>query len=70
MHPPPYEDITEMDRISWGTLYEDDVILVPGEIDFLRATFGQRAFIYPRGGHLGNLALAQTQADYVGFLLQ
>lgn len=47
---------------------EDDVILVPGEIDFLRKTFGRRAFIYPRGGHLGNLALAETQADYVGFL--
>lgn len=47
---------------------EDDVILVPGEIDFLRTTFGSRAFIYPRGGHLGNLALAETQADYVGFL--
>lgn len=47
---------------------EDDVILVPGEIDFLRNTFGERAFIYPRGGHLGNLALAETQADYVGFL--
>lgn len=46
----------------------DDVILVPGEIDFLRRTFGNRAFIYPRGGHLGNLALAETQADYVGFL--
>jgi len=49
---------------------EDDVILVPGEIDFLRSTFGNRAFIYPRGGHLGNLALAETQADYVGFLTQ
>ena len=47
---------------------EDDVILVPGEIDFLRQTFAERAFIYPRGGHLGNLAMAQTQADYVGFL--
>ncbi len=46
----------------------DDVILVPGEIEFLKNTFGNRAFIYPRGGHLGNLALAETQADYIGFL--
>lgn len=46
----------------------DDVILVPGEIDFLKTTFGERAFIYPRGGHLGNLALAETQADFIGFL--
>ena len=48
----------------------DDIILVPGEIDFLKTTFGARAFIYPRGGHLGNLGLAETQADYVGFLLE
>ena len=48
----------------------DDVILVPGEIDFLQRTFGKRAFIYPRGGHLGNLALAETQADYIGFLTE
>ena len=48
----------------------DDVILVPGEIDFLKTTFGSRAFIYPRCGHLGNLGLAETQADYVGFLLE
>jgi hypothetical protein len=48
----------------------DDVILVPGEIDFLRTTFGSRAFIYPRGGHLGNLGLTETQADYVGFLVE
>lgn len=47
----------------------DDVILVAGEIDFLKETFGSRAFIYPRGGHLGNLALAETQADYIGFLV-
>ena len=47
----------------------DDVILVAGEIDFLEETFGSRAFIYPRGGHLGNLALAETQADYIGFLV-
>jgi len=47
----------------------DDVILVPGEIDFLRETFGARAFIYPRGVHLENLALAETQPDHAGFLL-
>ena len=47
---------------------EDDIILAPGEIDYLRELFGSRALIYPRGGHLGNLALRQTQADYVNFL--
>lgn len=33
----------------------DDIILAPGEIDYLRGVFGPRARIYPRGGHCGNL---------------
>jgi hypothetical protein len=33
----------------------DDIILEPGEIDFFRKTFGDRATIYPRGGHCGNM---------------
>ena len=33
----------------------DDIILVPGEIEFLTNTFDTRAKIYPSGGHLGNL---------------
>jgi predicted alpha/beta-fold hydrolase len=34
---------------------EDDIILKPGEIDYLKKVFGNRARIYPRGGHGGNL---------------
>ncbi len=34
---------------------EDDIILKPGEIDYLKKVFGNRAQIYPRGGHCGNL---------------
>lgn len=41
---------------------EDDVILAPGEIDFLRETFGERARIYPDGGHLGNMAYRENVA--------
>ncbi|RLA45837.1 MAG: alpha/beta hydrolase [Gammaproteobacteria bacterium] len=33
----------------------DDIILEPGEIDFFPRVFGDRAKIYPRGGHLGNM---------------
>jgi pimeloyl-ACP methyl ester carboxylesterase len=33
----------------------DDVILEPGEIDFFREVFGERATIYPHGGHCGNI---------------
>ena len=34
----------------------DDIILAPGEIEFFRQVFGNRAKIYPRGGHCGNMA--------------
>jgi len=34
---------------------EDDIILAPGEIDYLRTVFGSRAQLFPTGGHCGNL---------------
>ncbi len=34
----------------------DDLILGPGDIGFLRRTFGERLTLYPRGGHCGNLS--------------
>jgi len=33
----------------------DDIILEPGEIDFFTEVFGDRATIYPVGGHCGNM---------------
>ena len=33
----------------------DDLILGPGDLSFLRRTFGERLTIYPLGGHCGNL---------------
>ena len=39
----------------------DDLILEPGEIDYFPEVFGDRARIYPNGGHLGNMA----QRDFV-----
>ena len=33
----------------------DDLILGPGDIGFLRRTFGERLTLYPHGGHCGNL---------------
>lgn len=33
----------------------DDVILAAGDIEFLQKTFGDRAKIYPYGGHCGNM---------------
>ena len=34
---------------------QDDLILAEGEIDFFPRVFGERARIYPHGGHLGNM---------------
>lgn len=34
---------------------QDDIILETGEIDFFPRVFGERAKIYPRGGHIGNM---------------
>jgi len=33
----------------------DDIILNSGDLDFIQKTFGNRAKIYPLGGHLGNI---------------
>jgi pimeloyl-ACP methyl ester carboxylesterase len=44
---------------------QDDIILDPGEIDFFPAIFGERAKIYPHGGHMGNL----EQRETLGYIL-
>jgi len=46
---------------------EDDVILLPGEIDYLRDLFGSRATIFPHGGHCGNMAYPDNVSAMVGF---
>ena len=33
----------------------DDIILNEGDIEFIRETLKDRAFIFPRGGHMGNV---------------
>jgi len=44
----------------------DDIILAPGELDYLREVFGDRAKIYPRGGHCGNL----EHRDNIAYIVQ
>lgn len=46
---------------------EDDLILLPGEIDYLRDLFGSRARIFPHGGHCGNMAYPDNVAAMIGF---
>ena len=48
----------------------DDIILAPGEIDFLTSTFDTRAKIFPVGGHLGNLEQRETIAYIVDYFKQ
>ena len=46
---------------------ENDFILTNEERDYLRQLFGERARIYPRGGHLGNLEYKENLAYMVAF---
>jgi hypothetical protein len=43
----------------------DDVILEPGEINFFTKVFGDRATIYPHGGHCGNMNYKDNVAHMV-----
>ncbi len=40
----------------------DDLLLAPGDIDYLRGVFGSRATIYPHGGHCGNIEYGTNMA--------
>jgi hypothetical protein len=46
----------------------DDLILAPGEIDYLKNVFGSRARIYPHGGHGGNLEHRENVAHLIEVL--
>jgi acetyl esterase/lipase len=46
---------------------EDDVVLAEGDIDYLRSLFGERARIYPKGGHNGNLDYRDNVVDITNF---
>ena len=45
----------------------DDIIMAPGEIDWLEQVFGQRAEIYPTGGHCGNMDHRDNVAHMIDF---
>ena len=48
----------------------DDLILKQGEIDFFPRVFGERAKIYPVGGHLGNMDYVENVAHKVNVFKQ
>ncbi|MDD2308180.1 MAG: alpha/beta hydrolase [Desulfuromonadaceae bacterium] len=47
---------------------EDDIILVPGDIDYLQGVFGNRARIFPTGGHMGNMFHPDVASFMIDFL--
>lgn len=46
---------------------EDDIMLSPGQVEYLAKLFGPRARIYPTGGHVGNLGTRAVTAHVVDF---
>jgi len=46
---------------------EDDLILAPGDLAFLKDTFGSRAKIYPYGGHCGNMSYKENVEYMIHF---
>lgn len=63
----PIEDyLRESDKI--GLMHnEDDIIMAPGEMDWFRDVFGDRAKIYPYGGHLGNVVYKDNIEYMIAF---
>jgi hypothetical protein len=49
---------------------QDDIILEPGQIDFFPRVFGDRAKIYPRGGHCGNMDFRDNVTHMVNVFSQ
>lgn len=45
----------------------NDFILTSEDLAYLRQLFGERATVYPRGGHLGNLEFKENLATMVAF---
>jgi pimeloyl-ACP methyl ester carboxylesterase len=46
---------------------QDDITLGEGDLDYLKKVFGDRAKIYPKGGHVGNLDYRDNVADMIEF---
>ena len=47
---------------------EDDVIMVAGEVDYLKNIFRDRAKIFPAGGHCGNMVHPDVTRFMTNFL--
>jgi hypothetical protein len=52
----------------WALSNADEIILAPGELDYMRNVLGPRIRVYPRGGHCGNILHRDTVSDIVAVL--
>ena len=43
----------------------DEIILAPGELDYLRTQLGNRIHVYPFGGHCGNMSYHDNVRDII-----
>jgi pimeloyl-ACP methyl ester carboxylesterase len=56
------------DNDSVGVMHNrDDITLAPGDIKYLEAVMGERAVIFPHGGHCGNLEYRDNVAAMLDF---
>ncbi len=62
------EEFLRASRSVYLAHNSDDLLLAPGEIDYLKDVFGSRARIYPRGGHCGNLDHRENVAYMIDVL--
>ncbi len=58
LHPEPWEDPTEMDRIRWDTLYEDSDLLIVNKAPHL--------VVHPAGGYRYTTLLNALHRKYLG----
>ena len=63
----PLEGFIRSDQEMGLITNADDIILAKGELDYLTGLFGDRAVIFPYGGHCGNYGERQFLEAFVGF---
>lgn len=57
------EDMLRSDARAWVILNRDDMLTRERDIEILHRWMGQRLYVYPWGGHVGNLWFEKNRAD-------
>lgn len=61
------EDFLKTNANIHAVTNANEIILAPGELDYLEKTFGDRLTVYPGGGHCGNMNHKANVDDMVNF---